>query len=47
MMGVEPIQQALRSGAQIVVAGRSSDTSIFAALPLLDAPQSLGGPRRS
>jgi hypothetical protein len=36
MMGVEPIQQALTSGAQIVVAGRSSDTSIFAALPLLE-----------
>jgi hypothetical protein len=36
MMGVEPIQQALRSGAQIVVAGRSCDTSIFAALPLLE-----------
>jgi hypothetical protein len=36
MMGVEPIQQALRSGAQIVVGGRSSDTSIFAALPLLE-----------
>ena len=35
-MGVEPIQQALTSGAQIVVAGRSSDTSIFAALPLLE-----------
>src|SRR5438309_11434436 len=36
MMGVEPIQQALTAGAQIVIAGRSSDTSIFAALPLLD-----------
>jgi hypothetical protein len=36
MMGVEPIQQALKSGAQIVVAGRSSDTSIFAALPMLE-----------
>lgn len=36
MMGVEPIQQALSAGAQIVVAGRSSDTSIFAALPLLE-----------
>src|SRR5262249_48736221 len=36
MMGAEPIQQALTSGAQIVVAGRSSDTSIFAALPLLE-----------
>src|SRR6516165_1530274 len=36
MMGVEPIQQALKSDAQIVVAGRSSDTSIFSALPLLE-----------
>ena len=36
MMGVEPIQEALKSGAQIIVAGRSSDTSIFAALPLLE-----------
>jgi hypothetical protein len=36
MMGVEPIQQALQSGAQIVVAGRSSDTSIFSAFPLLE-----------
>src|SRR5437016_9952495 len=36
MMGVEPIQQALTAGAQILIAGRSSDTSIFAALPLLE-----------
>ena len=36
MMGVEPIQQALAAGAQIVVTGRSSDTSIFAALPLMN-----------
>jgi hypothetical protein len=36
MMGVEPIQEALQAGAQIVVAGRSSDTSIFSALPLLE-----------
>ncbi|HWB52121.1 MAG TPA: acyclic terpene utilization AtuA family protein [Stellaceae bacterium] len=36
MMGVEPIQEALRSGAQVVVAGRSSDTSIFSALPLME-----------
>src|SRR5215469_8718805 len=36
MMGVEPIQEALKSGAQIVVAGRSSDTSIFSALPLME-----------
>ncbi len=36
MMGVEPIQEALNADAQIVVAGRSSDTSIFAAMPLLE-----------
>ena len=35
VMGVEPIQKALRAGAQVVLAGRSSDTSIFAALPLM------------
>jgi hypothetical protein len=35
MMGAEPIQEALGAGAQIVVTGRSSDTSIFAALPLM------------
>ena len=36
VMGGEPIQEALRSGAQIVIAGRSSETPIFAALPLLE-----------
>src|SRR4029077_11505411 len=36
MMGVEPIQEAIGQGAQVVVAGRSSDTSLFAALPLLE-----------
>lgn len=35
MMGVEPIQEALTAGAQVVLAGRSSDTSIYAALPLM------------
>jgi hypothetical protein len=35
MMGVEPLQEALKAGAQVVLAGRSSDTSIFAALPLM------------
>ncbi|MGW2696263.1 acyclic terpene utilization AtuA family protein [Streptomyces sp. NPDC001296] len=33
MMGVEPIQQALREGAQVVLAGRASDTALYAALP--------------
>lgn len=35
MMGVEPIQEALEAGAQVILAGRSSDTSIYAALPLM------------
>lgn len=35
MMGVEPIQAALSNGAQVIIGGRSSDTSIFAALPLM------------
>lgn len=34
-MGPEPIQEALRSGAQIVLAGRATDTSIYAAVPLM------------
>jgi hypothetical protein len=36
MMGVEPFQAAVEDGAQVVLAGRSSDTSVFAALPLRD-----------
>ena len=35
MMGAEPIQAALTGGADVVIAGRASDASIFAALPLL------------
>jgi hypothetical protein len=35
MMGAEPIMQALREGAQVVICGRSSDTSVFAAVPLM------------
>ncbi len=35
MMGVEPLQRALTAGAQVVIAGRSSDVAIYAALPLL------------
>lgn len=34
VMGVEPIQEALRRGADIVLAGRTTDTAIFAAIPL-------------
>jgi hypothetical protein len=35
MMGIEPIQSALQAGAQVVVAGRSSDVAIYAAVPVL------------
>jgi Acyclic terpene utilisation family protein AtuA len=35
MMGAEPLQSALEQGADVVLAGRASDASIFAALPLL------------
>ncbi len=34
-MGVEPIQQALGAGCDVVVAGRAYDPAVFAALPLL------------
>lgn len=34
MMGPEPFQDAIAAGAQVVLAGRSSDSAIFAALPL-------------
>lgn len=33
MMGAEPWQRALAGGADVILAGRSSDTAIFAALP--------------
>lgn len=35
MMGIEPIQRALGAGAQVVLAGRCSDVSVFAALPVM------------
>jgi hypothetical protein len=34
-MGPEPFQAALNSGADVVIAGRSCDTSMFAAVPLM------------
>lgn len=34
-MGAEPFQRALESGADVIIAGRSSDTSIYAAVPLM------------
>jgi hypothetical protein len=35
MMGVEPLQRALQGGADFVLAGRCSDSALFAALPIL------------
>ena len=35
MMGVEPIQRALDRGAEVVLAGRASDTALYAAYPHL------------
>lgn len=34
-MGPEPYIQALKKGAQVIIAGRSSDTSIYAAVPIM------------
>ena len=33
MMGTEPIEAALSEGAEVVLAGRASDTALYAALP--------------
>jgi hypothetical protein len=35
MMGAEPYMRALEAGADVIVAGRSSDTAIFAAIPVM------------
>ena len=35
MMGVEPLQEALRAGADFVIAGRCSDPALFAAMPIM------------
>lgn len=35
MMGHEPIAAAIEGGAQVVLAGRASDTSLFATVPLM------------
>ena len=35
MCGIEPYIEALQNGADVVIAGRSSDTSIFSALPMM------------
>jgi hypothetical protein len=42
MMGVEPLQRALQGGAEFVLAGRCSDSALYAALPILRGfPQGL------
>jgi hypothetical protein len=35
MMGTEPIEAALRSGADVVLAGRASDSALFAVWPIM------------
>jgi hypothetical protein len=35
MMGAEPFIKAVQDGADVVIAGRSSDTAIFASIPLM------------
>jgi ribosome modulation factor len=35
MCGIEPYIEALANGAEVIIAGRSSDTSIFAAMPVM------------
>jgi hypothetical protein len=35
VMGHEPIEQALRAGADVVLAGRATDTAVSAAVPLM------------
>lgn len=35
VIGAEPFIKALEEGAQVVIAGRSTDTSIFAAVPIM------------
>jgi hypothetical protein len=35
MMGAEPFIRALEAGAEVVIAGRASDTAIFASIPVM------------
>ena len=35
MMGAEPFMHALEQGAEVIIAGRASDTAIFAAMPVM------------
>lgn len=35
MMGVEPLQDAIRAGADVVIAGRCSDPALYAAIPIM------------
>lgn len=35
MAGIEPFVEALENGAEVIIAGRSSDTSIFSAMPVM------------
>ncbi len=36
VMGAEPFIEALKNGAQVVIAGRSTDTAIFSSVPIMN-----------
>ncbi len=36
MCGIEPYIEALQNGAEVIIAGRSSDTSIYSAMPVMN-----------
>lgn len=36
MMGVEPLQDAIKAGADFVLAGRCSDSALYAAIPIMN-----------
>jgi hypothetical protein len=42
MMGAEPIQDAIRAGVDVVLGGRTSDSALYAAIPIAEGfPESL------
>jgi hypothetical protein len=36
MMGIEPLQQAISEGAELIVGGRCSDAALYAAIPVMN-----------
>ena len=46
MMGVEPLQRAIAAGAELVIAGRCSDSALFAAIPIMEGLSGRAGVAR-